>query len=265
MSIIDLSKTAQAYYESLRAKSLAQGWDKYVATNGEQSLFVKADYEPQSGEAVFFLTTRAKITSCQLYKQAQDVIEDNPYEDTPQYSLTALPNLRWRLTDHDHSVNVEWTEGLFNETQQVALPQGMSQEDIINVPKWMKDIGDYLALNHEEKVLSDIEARSEAISILDKEEYWLTIAAALNGTIIDWEDGQYATFLAGDVEDYVQQYNMPYLEPCQEGELLNALDSLPDEEAKEVTRIIEAFWESNRTPAEWARDVLWWSSYIPKR
>lgn len=70
MTIIQLSRVAQAYYEGLKAPSLAQGWEKYVATDGEQCLFVKSDYEPKEGEAVFFLTTRQRKISVQLWKDS---------------------------------------------------------------------------------------------------------------------------------------------------------------------------------------------------
>lgn len=69
MKLLELSSVAQAYYEGLRAPSLAQGWDKYVATDGLHCLFVHSDYQPQPGEAVFFITTRNRQTSIQLYKQ----------------------------------------------------------------------------------------------------------------------------------------------------------------------------------------------------
>ena len=68
MSLLDLAAAAQTYYEGLRALSLAQGWDKYVATDGTTCMFVKSDYEPQGDEAVFFLTTRNRFTSIQLHK-----------------------------------------------------------------------------------------------------------------------------------------------------------------------------------------------------
>lgn len=71
MNTLELASVAQAYYEGLRAPSLAQGWDKYVATNGQQCMFVKSDYEPQKGEAVFFLTVRNRKVSCQLHKAAE--------------------------------------------------------------------------------------------------------------------------------------------------------------------------------------------------
>ena len=56
MKLLELSKVAQAYYEGLRAPSLAQGWDKYVATDGQNCLFVHSD------------TTRNRQTSIQIYK-----------------------------------------------------------------------------------------------------------------------------------------------------------------------------------------------------
>lgn len=69
MKLLDMSQAARQYYERLRAKSLAQGWEKYVATDGYTCLFVNSSYDPQPGEAVFFLSTRNFNTSVQLYKQ----------------------------------------------------------------------------------------------------------------------------------------------------------------------------------------------------
>lgn len=69
MNTIQLARIAQDYYEGLRAPSFVQGWDKYLATDGKTCMFVKAEYTPQPGEAVFFLTTRNRKTMCQLYKK----------------------------------------------------------------------------------------------------------------------------------------------------------------------------------------------------
>lgn len=71
MNTLELSKVAQAYYEGLRAPSLVQGWEKYVVTDGKTCMFVKSDYVPKQGEAVFFLVVRNRNTSCQLYKTAE--------------------------------------------------------------------------------------------------------------------------------------------------------------------------------------------------
>lgn len=71
LKILQLSAIAQAYYERLKAPSLVQGWEKYVATDGEHSVFVHSDYEPRRNEAVFFITTRNRSTSVQLHKPKQ--------------------------------------------------------------------------------------------------------------------------------------------------------------------------------------------------
>lgn len=71
MNTLELAKVAQAYYDKLKAPSLAQGWEKYVVTDGKTCMFVKSDYEPKQGEAMFFLSVRNRNTSCQLYKTAE--------------------------------------------------------------------------------------------------------------------------------------------------------------------------------------------------
>lgn len=68
MNLLQLSAVAQAYYESLRAPSVVQGWEKYVATDGKLCMFVHSDYEPEEGEAVFSLVVRNRQVSCQFYK-----------------------------------------------------------------------------------------------------------------------------------------------------------------------------------------------------
>lgn len=69
MTILELSKKAQDYYNGLRALTCASGWEKYVLTNGETCMFVDSNYEPQAGEVVFYLQTRMRNTMCELHKQ----------------------------------------------------------------------------------------------------------------------------------------------------------------------------------------------------
>ena len=42
MDIIELSKVAKDYYNSVRTPSLKQGWEKYVLTDGKTARFVGA-------------------------------------------------------------------------------------------------------------------------------------------------------------------------------------------------------------------------------
>lgn len=71
MNLLKLSVVAQRYYENLKAPSLAQGWEKYVVTDGTTCMFVGATYEPQPGEAVFYIVVRNRHVSCKLHKHKE--------------------------------------------------------------------------------------------------------------------------------------------------------------------------------------------------
>lgn len=72
MDIIELSKVAKDYYNSVRTPSLKQGWEKYVLTDGKTALFVGTAYQPQKGEVVFYLVVKNKNVLCQLYKTYEE-------------------------------------------------------------------------------------------------------------------------------------------------------------------------------------------------
>lgn len=72
MDIIELSKIAKDYYNSVRTPSLKQGWEKYVLTDGKTALFVRAAYQPKKGEVVFYLVVKNKNVLCQLYKTYEE-------------------------------------------------------------------------------------------------------------------------------------------------------------------------------------------------
>ena len=80
MDIIELSKVARDYYDSVRAPSLKQGWEKFVLTDGKTALFVGAAYQPKKGEVVFYLVVRNKNVMCQLYKTYEGTEEKNKQE-----------------------------------------------------------------------------------------------------------------------------------------------------------------------------------------
>lgn len=264
MTILELSKIAQEYYNSLRKKALPSGWEKFVATDGKNCMFVKNDYEPEPGQAVFYLMTRNFQTLCQLHKQNQ-AEED---EQGPQYEVVALDDLMWKVTDTYHHISVTFREGLFNLTQKVETPAKMSQDDMISLPKWLRELGDYVALNHSDEALcKDVDAREMAIKALGKEKYLMVIAAALNGVWTDnsIEDGDpIADMLLAEVEDYINDYQVPWLDEVEDkGKLLGILDEFSDEEANEVMTFVRAFWNSNRDVNKWAHDLLWWPAWVP--
>lgn len=75
--ILKFAKVAEDYYNGLKALSCAQGWEKYVVTDGEQCAFVKAAYEPAPGEVVFHCMIRNRKTMCELYKVPAENVEQS--------------------------------------------------------------------------------------------------------------------------------------------------------------------------------------------
>lgn len=74
MDIIELSKVARDYYNSVRTPSLKQGWEKYVLTDGKTALFVGAAYRPKKGEVVFYLVVKNKNVLCQVHKTYEELL-----------------------------------------------------------------------------------------------------------------------------------------------------------------------------------------------
>lgn len=268
MDIIYMSNRAVYYYDSLKKKNLPAGWEKYVVTNGQNCLFVKSDYIPKKNEAVFYLQTRNFRTLCQLYKRGDDLPDSDVADETEQgarFTIEPLAkNLMWKVIDHEHHISMTFTEGLVNETQKVEMPKNISQDDILNVPKWLREIGDWVGLNHADEALCKVEVRQYVIEELNKENFWITLAAALNGYITtETGDVPQNELLYAKIEDYLSNYETPWLETGDDSILLAILDKLDEDAANEVCRIIRAYWESDRNPNEWARDLLWWPAWVP--
>lgn len=68
MNTLELASVAKNYYDGLRAKSVFHGWEKFVVTNGSECMFVHSDYEPEPGEAMFYLCMRSGNIMCELKK-----------------------------------------------------------------------------------------------------------------------------------------------------------------------------------------------------
>lgn len=66
---LQLSAVAKEYYTRCAGRN-AYGLEKYVVTDGNRSMFVKSDYQPNPGEAVFYVkkVNAGNDPFCQLYK-----------------------------------------------------------------------------------------------------------------------------------------------------------------------------------------------------
>lgn len=189
-----------------------------------------------------------------------------------RFSLTHLPYLMWQVSDAETGFSIKFREGLFNETQEVskpqALPEGVNGD---NIAQWaayaMSAIGDYMAAEHPYIATCDMEARRAAIWILSHESWWVTLAAACNSLLVDFEEGDLAEQLCIEVEDFftADGSNPGNLSENEQHNLIGALSLLDEDEAAEVFAIIHTFWheyyDAEADTQQWARDLLWWPAF----
>lgn len=58
----------------------------------------------------------------------------------------------WVLTDTENQIVVRFENKRFNETQQVTMLEDVETPNPLVIARMMREIGDYLALNHRDKV-----------------------------------------------------------------------------------------------------------------
>lgn len=266
MTLLHLSEVAQKYYLSLKGTTV-QGWEKYVLTNGLTSMFVKSDYEPKQGEAVFFLQMRQGEVMCQLHKEG-------PALD--RFFLKYEGNMMWRVSERDSGISISFREGLLNETQKVEHPNDMPQSVITRLPTIMKDFGQWMYDNHRwVAICSNKEARISVIHKLDNEDWWKTMVAAMNGYMYQENIVDPLFALGCEVTDFLEEFNPFDINPIElidwlgidditldEEDDENPVDRLSSAEALEAIHIIQNFWESNSDVGTWARDLLWWPTWV---
>lgn len=57
----------------------------------------------------------------------------------------------WVCTDTENGIVVEWRQGMFNETQNVVMLDDY-HGDVMDLARLMREMGDWLAANHKDKV-----------------------------------------------------------------------------------------------------------------
>lgn len=182
-----------------------------------------------------------------------------------RFKLNAEANSMWMVSDKETGFSIRFREGLFNETQEINQPDTMPED--VELASWaaraMSSIGDWMMQNHSDIAICNIEARRVAIWTLSNEKYWITMAAACNSLLIDFDDNQ-AEYLYTEVKDFINisGKNPANLTEAEKTNLLGSLSMLDDDEAEEVFTILLAFWhehyEAQADLQTWARDLLWW-------
>ena len=184
-----------------------------------------------------------------------------------RFTLASGKDLMWTVKDNESGIAIEFREGLFNESQEVKLPTDFVPADEPGMERIMREIGDWMAENHSEVALSDLEARRSAIWKLSNEKYWLAMAAATNSLLLSDVDAEHANFiLYAEVCDWIEFENGVDLTEAEDENLKGVLSELTDAEAWEVFKMLHVFWNYKTDQGDmfqWAIDVTWWPAWLP--
>ncbi|WP_421794922.1 hypothetical protein [Haliscomenobacter sp.] len=76
MNALQFGQKAKEHFESIMPGNITHGWEKYVATDGENCLLVRSDYKPEPGQMVFLCSIRNGIACAELYRtgKAKEVV-----------------------------------------------------------------------------------------------------------------------------------------------------------------------------------------------
>lgn len=58
----------------------------------------------------------------------------------------------WVCADQHYKVVAVWEHGKFNETQDITMLEDFDPKHYMELAKVMRELGDYLAKNHREKI-----------------------------------------------------------------------------------------------------------------
>lgn len=185
-----------------------------------------------------------------------------------RFELTSGKDLMWTVTDNESGIAIDFREGLFNESQEVKLPEGFTYGDASSMARIMREIGDWMAAHHVEVALGDWKARRSAIWKLSNEKYWLAMAAATNSLMLSDMDAEHAAcMLYAEVCDWAEFEKSVDLTAAEEENLKGVLSELTDSEAWEVFKMLHVFWNYKADQGDmmqWAMDVIWWPAWLPE-
>ena len=186
-----------------------------------------------------------------------------------RFTVTPSEHSMWTVSDSESGFSIKFREGMFNETQEVVnpdkLPDHMTGDELARwAARSMREIGDYMALEHPLLVSCDIYARRSALWQLSHESWWVTLVAACNGLLIDPEVGDLTDNLFDELDDFfnLSGENPADLEENEKQNLLGMVSLLDEDEAREVFDIIHTYWneyhDAHYDTEKWASDLLWW-------
>lgn len=74
---------------------------------------------------------------------------NNDYKDMERFTLSSADGLAWTVRDNETGISIDFRKGLFNDTQDVHLPDGMNTASrMMDVARTLREIADWLAREH---------------------------------------------------------------------------------------------------------------------
>lgn len=244
MRILELSKIAQAYYESLMAPGLLQGWEKLVATDGCQCCFVHSDYRPNPGEAVFYLCVKNKCVLCELKR--------SNLKGTG-LSWRREKGLMWSIRHDDTKSVIRFIEGCYWETKAWFDPDGLldwlapTKKDEINkmFDAWIRETEGLRYLGE-----CQVQERRRAIKSMNDVNCLVEAALALRDTFESYE--AYSLGVSRVLEE---------LDGASR-ELVQTIDDMNGMVVAELVLLINAYWLSPYDIQQWAQDCFEWAKTV---
>ena len=262
-NIVDVKDQLQPYFDKFGSAGSedVNGYSLYIFDNGAADLTA---YVEDDGHSYDILAYEDK---CQ-YEDSYDTQEyyTEEWAQDERFFLTSGENLTWIVSDAENGIDIEFREGLFNETQVVKTSRNLNG-DTMKLATIMREIGDWMAETYSVLAVCNWKCRLSAIRKLDNENYWLIMAAATQDLLETGEEQCFSSNrLNTEVCDWLEQVKSVDLTKDEEANLKSVLATLTDEEACEVFHVLHLYWFFHSDDYEmfqWAIDVTCWPAWLP--
>lgn len=155
-------------------------------------------------------------------------------------------------------------------TAHADIPTNLPSATIEEATASIREAGEWLKAEYPALHACNTAARRTLLQRINRPEQWLTLAAALNGLWYTGSEGiDIRTLLHAQLSDYLAEAN-PFSIDADEFTDWFHTPADPDEqeyylttqECQEIFSIINSYWLSNRPSEQWAKDILWWPTFV---
>lgn len=155
-------------------------------------------------------------------------------------------------------------------TAHADIPTNLPSATIEEATASIREAGEWLKAEYPALHACNTAARRTLLQRINRPEQWLTLAAALNGLWYTGSEGiDIRTLLHAQLSDYLAEAN-PFSIDADELLDIFHVPTDPDEaeyflspeECQEIISIVNTYWLSNRPSEQWAKDILWWPTFV---